>query len=59
MNRLILGALAFATGVVVEKKFNVVERIMTTCGRIDDKEIAPEAEDEYEEEAADLSAATE
>lgn len=50
MNKVLLGALAFASGVIVEKKFNVVERLMTACCRIDGKEIAPDAADEYEEE---------
>lgn len=50
MNKVLLGALAFASGVIVEKKLNVVERLMTACCRIDGKEIAPDAADEYEEE---------
>lgn len=50
MNKVLLGALAFASGVIVEKKFNIVERVMTACCRIDGKEIAPDAADEYEEE---------
>lgn len=50
MNKLFLSAMAFASGVIVEKKFNVVERLMTACCRIDGKEIAQDAADEYEEE---------
>lgn len=50
MNKLFVGAMVFASGVIVEKKFNVVERLMTACCRIDGKEIAPDAADEYEEE---------
>lgn len=50
MNKVLLGALAFASGVIVEKKFNIVERVMTACCRIDGEEIAPDAADEYEEE---------
>ena len=50
MNKVLLGALAFASGVIVEKKFNIVERVMTACCRIDGKEIAQDAADEYEKE---------
>lgn len=48
MKKLILGALAFATGVIVEKKFNIADRMLTACGKNDNNEIANDVEDEAE-----------
>lgn len=58
MKKLILGALAFATGVIVEKKFNVADRVLTACGKHNNNEIAEDEEVEAEE-ASELADASE
>lgn len=58
MKKLILGALAFATGVIVEKKFNVADRILTACSKNGNNEIVEDVEEESEE-ASELADASE
>lgn len=49
MNKLFLGALAFATGVLVENKYNVVKCIISACDKDNSKDDPEELlEEEYE-----------
>lgn len=45
MNKLIFGTLALAAGVVLEKKFNVADRVMKTLGYSDTIEIESPIDD--------------
>lgn len=48
MNKLFLGALAFATGVFVENKYNVVKCIISACGNGEEAVPEEELEEEFE-----------
>lgn len=45
MNKLIFGTLALAAGVVLEKKFNVADRVMKSLGNSDTIEIESPIDD--------------
>lgn len=45
MKKLVLGALAFAGGVIAEKRYNISERLLTMCVKSDPARVAEELED--------------
>lgn len=49
MNKLFVGALAFATGVIVENKYNVVKCLIKACGKDESKDDPKDVlEEEFE-----------
>lgn len=49
MNKLFVGALAFATGVIVENKYNVVKCLIKSCGKDESKDVPEDVlEEEFE-----------
>lgn len=48
MNKLLVGAMAFATGVIVEHKYNFVKCLISACGNGEEAVPEEELEEEFD-----------